>query len=149
MNFSIVFSLTLIVVSFLSFLMYAAQNSFKGYLVFSIVVYCLACIWIADYIGKVGVLVLSVAYVLLLILLWTKYKAQLFTWWSSFSGFQTDLTDVKIGDSASTITSLKMDGSLKYKGQKYYAKSTSIEIPANYSVTIESIDGFYLVVRPN
>jgi membrane-bound ClpP family serine protease len=149
MSFSIAFSLILIVVSFLSFLMYAAQNSFKGYLAFSIVVYCLACIWIADYIGKFGVLGLSVVYALVLLLLWTKYKSELFTWWSSFSGFQTDLSDVNIGDSASTITSLKMDGSLKYKGQKYYAKSTSIAIPANYSVTIESIDGFYLVVRPN
>ena len=149
MNFSIVFSLTLIVVSFLSFLMYSAQNSFKGYLVFSIVVYFLACIWITDYIGKFGVLILTIAYALVLLILWTKYRAQLFTWWSSFSGFQTDLSDVNMGDSASTITSLRMDGSLKYKGKKYYAKSISIEIPANYSVTIESIDGFYLVVRPN
>lgn len=149
MNFSIVFSLTLIVVSFLSFLMYAAQNSFKGYLAFSIVIYCLACIWIGDYIGKLGVLILTIAYALVLLILWTKYRAQLFTWWSSFSGFQTDLSEVIIGDSASTITSLKMDGSLKYKGKKYYALSKSIAIPANYSVTIEGVEGHYLVVRPN
>jgi len=149
MNFSIVFSLALIVVSFLSFLMYSAQNSFKGYLAFSIVVYFLACIWIGDYIGKLGVLILTIAYALVLLVLWTKYRAQLFTWWSSFSGFQTDLSEVNIGDSASTITSLKMDGSLKYKGKKYYALSKSIAIPANYSVTIEGIEGHYLVVRPN
>jgi membrane protein implicated in regulation of membrane protease activity len=149
MNFSIAFSLVLIVVSFLSFLMYAAQNSFKGYLAFSIIVYGLACIWIADYIGMLGVVVLSIAYAVVLILLWTKYRSNLFTWWSSFSGFQTDLSEVNIGDSASTITSLKMDGSLKYKGQKYYALSKSIAIPANYSVTIEGIEGHYLVVRPN
>jgi membrane protein implicated in regulation of membrane protease activity len=149
MNFSIVFSLTLIVVSFLSFLMYSAQNSFKGYLAFSIVVYFLACIWIADYIGKLGVLILSIAYALVLLVLWTKYRAKLFAWWSSFSGFQTDLSEVEIGDSASTITSLKMDGSLKYKGQKYYAKTSGIGIPANYSVTIERIEGHYLIVRPN
>jgi membrane protein implicated in regulation of membrane protease activity len=129
--------------------MYSAQNSFKGYLAFSIVVYFLACIWIADYIGKLGVLILSIAYALVLLVLWTKYRAKLFAWWSSFSGFQTDLSEVEIGDSASTITSLKMDGSLKYKGQKYYAKTSGIGIPANYSVTIERIEGHYLIVRPN
>jgi membrane protein implicated in regulation of membrane protease activity len=149
MDFSTVFSLVLIGVSFLSFLMYAAQNSFKGYLAFSIIVFVLADIWIADAIGFIGVVILSVLYGIVLFLLWTKYRAKLFQWWSSISGFQTDMSDVTLGDSASTITSLKMDGSLKYKGQKYYAKSTSIAIPANYSVTIESIDGFYLVVRPN
>jgi len=114
MDFSTVFSLVLIGVSFLSFLMYAAQNSFKGYLAFSIIVFVLADIWIA-----------------------------------AISGFQTDMSDVTLGDSASTITSLKMDGSLKYKGQKYYAKTSGIGIPANYSVTIERIEGHYLIVRPN
>jgi len=149
MSFSTIFSLTLIVISFLSFLMYAGQNSFKGYLIFSIVVYCLASIWIADDIGFYGVIAQTVVYATILIILWTKYRSQMFQWWSSFSGFQTDMSEVTVGDSASTITSLKMDGSLRYKGKKYYAKSTSISIPANYSVTIESIDGYYLVVRPN
>jgi len=149
MSFSIIFSLTLIVISFLSFLMYISQNSFKGYLVFSFIVYCLALIWIADDIGLMGVIMLTVVYAAVLIVLWTKYQAQMFQWWSSFSGFQTDMLDITIGDSASTITSLKMDGSLRYKGKKYYAKSSSVAIPANYSVTIESVDGFYLVVKPN
>ncbi|MFN6091991.1 MAG: NfeD family protein [Bacteroidota bacterium] len=149
MDFSTVFSLVLIGVSFLSFLMYAAQNSFKGYLAFSIIVFVLADIWIADAIGFIGVVILSVLYGIVLFLLWTKYRTKLFEWWSSISGFQTDMSDVNIGDSASTITSLKMDGSLKYKGQKYYAKTSGIGIPANYSVTIERIEGYYLIVRPN
>lgn len=149
MDFSVVFSLVLIGVSFLSFLMFVGQGSFKGYLAFSIIVFALADIWLADDIGFIGVLILSLLYGILLFLLWTKYRINLFQWWSSISGFTTDMSDVVMGDSATTITSLKMDGSLKYKGQKYYAKSLGIGIPANYSVTIESIEAHYLIVRPN
>lgn len=149
MDFSIAFSLTLIVVSFLSFLMFAAQDGFKGYLLFSIIVFILADIWLADDIGGLGLVVVSVVYAGILFLLWTKFRLQLFEWWSKVSGFQTDLSDVEIGTDASTITSLNKDGSVKYKGQKYYAKTNTVVIPANYSVKIEGIEGHYLIVRPN
>ena len=149
MNFSIIVSLLLVAISFLSFLMFVGQNQFKGYILFSIVVFCLAAIWIEDDIGRIGVLVLAIAYAALLVLLWMKFRAQMFTWWTSFSGFETDLSEVVVGESGSTITSLKKDGSLRYKGKKYFALSKSIDIPANYSVKIVGISGYYLEVEPN
>ncbi|MFM7015935.1 MAG: NfeD family protein [Bacteroidota bacterium] len=146
---TVIITLVLLVISFLSFLMFAGQNLFKGYFAFSIIVYCLACIWIGDDIGILGVVLMTIIYASILVVLWTKYRPKLFFWWSEISGFQTNMAEVKIGELGSTITSLNMDGTVRYKGKKYYAKSATIVIPANFSVTIDGIEGCYLLVKPN